>query len=200
MAIKGFAPKIIPEINSPSKVYDLFRGLGYPEDMVLDPTYKRKVKEFDFSKEEQEKVKEIYTVFNYAGKLQIFLIETTTISPSFVRYLTKRLSERYEKFLLILTTNYREYAFVFPKFESVGEGKHRLKLTILNLDRESPYHSDLLIISSLAIGGEEGPRDIWKIWQDAFSRKKVTDRFFEDYKTVFLKLKAGPRHLLHTND
>ena len=134
MDIKGFVDKIIPEINSPSKVYDLFRGLGYPEDKVLDPTYKRKVKEFDFSKEEQEKVKEIYTVFNYDGKLQIFLIETTTISPSFVRYLTKRLSERYEKFLLILTTNYREYGFVFPKFESLGEGKHRLKLTILNLD------------------------------------------------------------------
>ena len=189
MDIKGFVHKIIPEINSPSKVYDLFRGLGYPEDKVLDPTYKRKVKEFDFSKEEQDKIKEIYTVFNYDGKLQIFLIEATTISPPSVRYLTKRLSDRYEKFLLILTTNYREYAFVFPKFEATGEGKHRLKLTILNLDRENPYHSDLLIISSLAIAGEEGPRDIWKIWQDAFSRKKVTDRFFEDYKTVFLKLR-----------
>ena len=53
MDIKGFVHKIIPEINSPSKVYDLFRGLGYPEDKVLDPTYNRKIKEFDFSKEEQ---------------------------------------------------------------------------------------------------------------------------------------------------
>ena len=64
MDIKGSIQQFVPTIDSPQKVYDLFRRLGYPEDKVLDPTYKRKVKEFDFSKEEQEKVKEIYTVFN----------------------------------------------------------------------------------------------------------------------------------------
>jgi len=46
--IKGFVQKIIPEIDSPPKIYELFRGLGYPSDKILDPTYKRKVKEFDF--------------------------------------------------------------------------------------------------------------------------------------------------------
>ena len=95
--IKGFVQKIIPEIDSPPKIYELFRGLGYPSDKILDPTYKRKVKEFDFSKEEQEKVKDIYTVFNYEGKLQIFLMETVNISPPILRSLTKRLSDRYEK-------------------------------------------------------------------------------------------------------
>ncbi len=76
--------------------------------------YKRKIDDFEFAKDEREKVKEIYTVFNYDGKLQIFLIEVKSLSVPFVKYLTKRLSDRYLKFLIILTTDYKEYTFVFP--------------------------------------------------------------------------------------
>ena len=90
MDIKELVSKFIPETNSPEKVYELFRGLKYPKDKVLDSTYKRKIQEFDFAKEEKEKVKDIYAVFNYDGRLQIFLIETKTLSISLVRYLTKR--------------------------------------------------------------------------------------------------------------
>lgn len=109
--------------------------------------------------------------------------------PPILRSLTKRLSDRYEKFLLILTADYKLYTFVFPEFEFVEEGRHKLKLTGLNLERENPYHTDLLILSNLALTGEEGWREIWRQWKDAFSVKRVTDRFFDDYKTVFLKLR-----------
>lgn len=44
--IKEYVQRFIPGIDSPDKVYELFRGLGYPEDKVLDPTYKRKISEF----------------------------------------------------------------------------------------------------------------------------------------------------------
>jgi hypothetical protein len=133
----------------------------YPEDKVLDSTYKRKIQEFDFAKEEKEKVKNIYTIFNYDGKLQIFLIETKTLSIPLVRYLTKRLSDRYLRFLFILTTDYKEYTFVFPEFERIEEGKH--KLTRLIFDRENPYHTDLLTVSKIALtGDEEHSRDIWR--------------------------------------
>ena len=96
MHIKELVSKFIPETDSPEKVYELFRGLGYPKNKVLDPTYKRKIQEFDFAKEEREKVKDIYTVFNYDGKLQVFLIETKTLSIPLARYLTKRLTSREE--------------------------------------------------------------------------------------------------------
>ena len=69
MNIKEYVQKAIPALDSPKGVYNLFRGLGYPEGRLLDPSYKRKLSEFDFAKEEKEKVKEIYTVFNYDGKL-----------------------------------------------------------------------------------------------------------------------------------
>jgi len=190
MDIKEYITKFIPETVSPEKVYELFLGLGYPKDKVLDSTYKRKIQEFDFAKEEKEKVKDIYTVFNYDGKLQIFLIETKTLSTSLVRYLTKRLSDRYLRFLLILTTDYKEYTFVFPEFERIEEGKHKLKLTRLIFNRENPYHTDLLTLSNIALTGEEENwRDIWRSWKDAFSVEKVTDEFFKDYKNAFFELR-----------
>ena len=190
MEMREYISQFISETDSPEKIYELFRGLGYPTDKILDPSYKRKIEEFEFAKEEREKVKDIYTVFNYDGKLQIFLIETKTLSVPFVRYLTKRLSDRYLRFLLILTADYREYSFVFPEFERIEEGKHKLKLTRLNFDRENPYHTDLLTISNISLkGNEDNWRDIWKKWKDAFSVEKVTDRFFEDYKDAFFELR-----------
>lgn len=181
---------IVTKTDSPETVYALFRSLGYPEDKLLDPSYKRKIDEFEFAKEEREKVKDIYTVFNYDGKLQIFLIEARSLSVPLVRYLTKRFSDRYLRFLLILTTDYREYSVVFPEFERIEEGKHKLKITRLNFDRTQPYHTDLLTISSIALtGDEENWRDIWKKWKDAFSVEKVTNRFFEDYKNAFFELR-----------
>jgi hypothetical protein len=190
MDIIKYVQNFIPETDSPEKIYELFRGIGYQKDKVLDPTYKRKIDEFEFAKEEREKVKDIFTVFNYDGKLQIFLIETKTLSVPFIRYLAKRLSDRYLRFLLILTTDYKEYIFVFPEFERIEEGKHKLKLTKLIFDREHPYHTDLLTISNIALtGDEENWRDIWKRWKDAFSVEKVTDEFFEDYTDAFFELR-----------
>ena len=190
MITKDFIQEFLPGTDSPEKIYELFRGLGYPEDKVLDPTYRRKIEEFELAKEEKEKVKGIYTVFNYNSKLQIFLIETATLSAPFIRYLAKRFSDRYLRFLLILTSDYKEYTFIFPEFELIEEGKHKLKLTRLIFNRETPYHTDLLTISTLALTGEEENwRDIWFRWKEAFSVEKVTGRFFDDYKKAFFKLR-----------
>lgn len=181
---------IITRMDSPERVYDLFLGLGYQKDKLLDPSYKRKLDEFEFAREEREKIKDIYTVYNYDGKLQIFLIETKSLSVRLVRYITKRLSDRYLKFLLILTTDYKEYTFVLPEFESIEEGRHKLKLTRLNFDRENPYYTDLFTIKNIALTDkEEKWKDIWRRWKDAFSVEKVTDRFFEDYKNSFFELR-----------
>ena len=190
MDIKATVQEFIPGMDSTQKVYELFHVLGYHEDKILDPTYKRKIEELDLAREEREKVKDVFTVFNYESKLQIFLIETKTISPSLVQYLTKRLSDRYLNFLLILTSDYKKYNFIFPEFEHKEIGKHKLKITRLILDRENTYHTDLLTISNLALTGEEENwRDIWRRWKDAFSVEKVTKRFFEEYKKAFFMLR-----------
>lgn len=127
----------------------------------LTPTYKRKIEESNFAREEREKVKHVFTVFNYDGKLQVFLIETKILSYPLIRYLAKHLSDRYSNFLLILTADYKGYTFIFPEFERIEEGRHKLKLTRLILDRENAYHTNLLTISNLALTGKkENWRDI----------------------------------------
>ncbi len=190
MDTKNFVQEFLPGIKSTEDVYRLFRGLGYPEDKVLDPTYKRKIGEFELAKEEREKVENIYTVFNYDGKIQIFLIETKTLSSHLVRYITKRFSDRYLRFLLILTCDYKEYTFVFPGFERIEAGRHKPKMTRLVFDTEYLYHTDFLTLSNLALTGkEENWRGIWLRWRDAFSVRKVTSKFFDGYKNAFFDLR-----------
>ncbi|WP_297211605.1 MULTISPECIES: Eco57I restriction-modification methylase domain-containing protein [Thermodesulfovibrio] len=182
--------EIIKATDSAEKVYSLFHYLGYPKDRLLNASYKRKIDEFDFSKEERDKLKNIYTVFNFDGKLQIFLIETKALSNYLIRYITKKFSDIYLRLLLIFTQDFQNYTFAFPEFERIEEGKHRLKITKLNFDRTNPYYTDLLTIHNLSLtGGEQTWRDIWFRWKEAFSVEKVTDQFFNDYKIVFFELR-----------
>ncbi|MCX8031049.1 MAG: hypothetical protein N3A59_05675, partial [Thermodesulfovibrionales bacterium] len=190
MTLNNKTETIIYHTDSPEKVYSLFQLLGYPKNKLLSPSYKRKLDEFDFSKEEKDKITNIYTVFNFDAKLQIFLVETKALANPLIRYITKKFSDLYLKFLLIFTSDYREYNFVFPEFERVEEGKLKLKITRLNFDRTNPYYTDLQTISNLSLTGEEESwRDIWIRWKEAFSVEKVTNKFFEDYKNAFFELR-----------
>ncbi len=54
MTAKDFIQGFLPGTDSPGKIYELFRGLGYPGDKVLDPTYQRKTEEFELAREEKE--------------------------------------------------------------------------------------------------------------------------------------------------
>jgi len=181
---------LVNNLNSPKEIYELFRLLNYPDDKLLDPSYKRNLDSFEIPKEDKDRIKELYTVFNYEGKLQIFLLESKVNNRSFIRSITKHLSDRFLRFLLILTTDFKEYSFIFPEFELVEAGKHKLKLTTLNLDKDSPYYTDLLTIQNLALTGDEKNwKDIYLRWKSAFSVEKVTNKFFEDYKSIFFDLR-----------
>ncbi len=188
--IQTFVQQFIPQLDNASKVYQLFERLAYPKDKLLDPSYKRDIKEFELAKEEKAKIKGIHTVFSLDGKLSVFFLETTSLNNPFIRYIAKVFSERYQRLLLIFTSDYKNYAFVFPEYERITAGEHKLKVTRLVFDRNNPYHTDLLTISNLALtGDEENWRDIWKKWKEAFRVEKVTDSFFEDYKKAFFKLR-----------
>ena len=47
MDIAVYIQDFIPMTDSFEKIYELFRGIGYPKDKVFDPSYKRKIDEFD---------------------------------------------------------------------------------------------------------------------------------------------------------
>lgn len=76
-------------------MYDLFSILGYPESSILDPSSKRKKTAFEFKKEDNERINEIYSILNVDEKLPVFLLETTTLVPSFIRSVTNTFDKQY---------------------------------------------------------------------------------------------------------
>lgn len=134
---KTFIEDFLPKIHSINDVYGLFRGLGYPADSILDPTYRRRISEFGFAKEEEEKIANVYTILTIEKNLNAFLVETKSpanITVRFLRYLAKVFSDNYLRFLLIVTGDFRTVVFVRPDFEKKEVGEVKLKIIRLQVD------------------------------------------------------------------
>ncbi len=186
--------KQVIKTKSANDLFDLFKILGYPENVILDPSSKRKKSDFDFRKEDEERIKEIYSILSFDKNLPVFLLETTTLHPSFVRSVASTFDKQYLQFLLIFTTDYSEISFVFPDKEKIEAGKHKLKLTKLILDKEDirskrDYYSVIQTLANMEYEDKAGWREVWRKWKKAFSVERVTEEFFERYKEIFFKLR-----------
>ena len=112
---KKLLKKEISEINSAEGVFELFKTLKYPEENLFDVTYKREISDFHFRKEDAERIIEIYYILNFDEELPVFLFETRSLAPSFIRSIAAKLNTQNMQFLLILVDeNYSEMIFVLP--------------------------------------------------------------------------------------
>jgi len=123
--------------------------------------------------------------------LPVFLIECTTLVPSFIRSVAKNFSDKYLRLLLIFTVDYNEIVFVLPNYEKVGVGEQKLKITILRIVKDDIHYTEVETLSNIIFDGEENWRDVWRKWKEAFSVKRVTEKFFDDYKSIFFKLRGN---------
>ncbi|MBU4266500.1 MAG: hypothetical protein KKE96_04660 [Candidatus Altiarchaeota archaeon] len=181
--------KHISKLNSTEDIFDLFKLLNYPDKLLFDISSKRKKGVFDFKKEDSQRIKEIYSILSFDEKLPVFLLETTTLVPSFIRSVTTNFDRQYLHFLLIFTTDYSEVVFVFPNREKIETGKHKLKLTKLIVNKEDIHYTDIQTLSNILYEEESSWRDVWRKWKKAFSVERVTTAFFEDYKGIFFALR-----------
>jgi len=182
----------IGQLGSAEDVHDLFAKLNYPKEAIFGFPSKRKKSAFDLKKEENQKFKDIYSILSFDEKLSVFLVESSTLHPSFIRYVTKVFADRYIRFLLILTVNYSELVFVFPDYEKKRTGTHKLKITKLVLNKKEIHYTDVDTLANLYYRGDEASwRDVWKKWKDAFNVERVTLDFFEDYKKEFFRLRSA---------
>jgi len=186
------------KIESSKDVYDLFKILGYPENIVLDKSSKRRKSDFDFKKEDEERIKEIFSILSFDKNLPVFLLETTTLHPSFIRSISNNIDKQYLQYLLIFTVDYSEISFVFPDKEKIEAGKHKLKLIKLILNKKDinskkDYYSVIQTLAKMAYDDGASWRDIWRKWKKAFSVERVTEEFFERYKEIFFKLRDDLR-------
>ena len=187
--------KQIINTESAKGIFDLFRVLGYPENIVLDPASKRKKSTFEFKKDDEDRINEVYSILTFDEKLPVFLLETTTLQPSFVRSVSSTFDKQYLQFLLIFTVDYSEITFVFPDKEKMEAGKHKLKLTKLNVEREDvkskkEYYSVIQTLANMEFEENATWREVWRKWKKAFSVERVTEEFFERYKDMFFKLRT----------
>ncbi|MFH8039239.1 MAG: DNA methyltransferase [Candidatus Aenigmatarchaeota archaeon] len=181
-------------INSPDSIYELFKLLNYPENVLLTSQFKRKLDEFDMKEEIKQKINNIYTLLNFEKNLVAFIVELkhgVSFSSTTIREISKSFSNYYENFLLIISSpDYYTLLFVLPEFERLDVGKHKLKITKLFLQRDDPYYTAIEVLSNLYYDGtEKNWRDVYKKWKEAFSVERVTESFFEDYKKIFFKIR-----------
>ena len=179
----------ISRIESAKDIFNLFKALNYPENVVFDISSKRKKESFEFRKDDEQRIKEIYSILSFENKTHIFLLETTSIAPSFIRTVSATFDRQYLNFLLIITIDYSELIFVFPNREKIATDKHKLKLTKLIVKKDDIYYSDVKTISNMFYEEGSNRRKVWRQWRFAFSVERVTENFFDDYKKAFFRLK-----------
>jgi len=190
---------LLSTLNSTESIYSFFKGLGYEKagDNVrfFDKTYKQ---EFELPKDEAQKVESIHPVISFGRKeggfkaeINVFFVKVKSVSNSLLRSLNKYFSNKPYKFLLIVTKDFDEITFVLPDVIITEEGKSKVKLTKLSVEKKNPYRTDIEVLSGLAYAGEKSSRELWRKWRDAFKLEKVTESFFADYKEIFLNLRKA---------
>ena len=78
---------------------------------------------------------------------------------------------------------YRELAFVSPQRLPGKRERIFLHLRTLRVLREEPYRTDLEILQEIA-NPPLDPQAIWERHESAFNIERVTERFFEDYRSA----------------
>ena len=184
----------IVKINSVKDIFDLFKILNYPDKVLLNPSYKRKKDAFEFKKEDEDKIQEIYSVLTFGENLPLFLLETTSLAPSFLRSITSTLDKQYLQFLIIVTIDYSEMVFILPDREKIDAGKHKLRLIKLVVNKEDiankkEYYSVIETLVNIYYENEANWRDVWRKWRKAFSVERVTEDFFRDYSSIFFTIR-----------
>ncbi|MFQ3675897.1 MAG: DNA methyltransferase, partial [Endomicrobiia bacterium] len=169
----------------------LFKGLGYN---ILDTSFSG-LESFGLREKDKEFVKKIYSIANYEKRFQVFLVELKHPSSEIIRELPLYFEREIQYPLFVITHNYKDYTFVLVEKIRVGAGVWKRKLIKLNFDRENAYHTDKLVISNMSLIKPEIEKDkadpgiIYKILQEAMSVKKISDLFFNDYKTIFFEIR-----------
>jgi len=197
----------VKKISDQSSFFEFLKNeLNWPiaEDVEFeDATFYWDTDEFDYPKD-YFKGSEIYQLrpFSPAQPWGIFFLKLTKETPSItelrniVRSLSpsKRKLKDYptwnpENILFICTYNWKDYKLVH--FE--GDKPQKAKLSSFEWEHESSYLrtvcefnlAALRIPENLDLFGEVD-QSVWlSQWKEAFSIKKVTDKFFDEMKIVF---------------
>lgn len=180
---------LVRSIKSAEDIAGFFSFLDYPEDYVHKKPLQRKKENFDFRKEDAERISNIFSPLSFEEDLPVFLIEVKSLLPSFIRSVTSSLDKQYLHFMAIYTIDYSEIQFIYPQKKKDEKGKRKLTLTKLVLRKDDLHYTEVQTLSKIKFKQGDNWRKVWLNWGEAFNVESVTREFFEDYKKVFLLLR-----------
>jgi len=79
------------KVKNADDVYDLFSVLGYPTGILHEKSSRHMKDSFNFRRNDEQKIKEVYSILSFGTDLPVFLLETTTLSPQFIRSRCRKL-------------------------------------------------------------------------------------------------------------
>jgi len=187
----------IARVTDRHSLMAFLNSLNYQtEEIILD-------KEINLELPERAKdiIKSIALISDYKTDGAQFRIYAIEAEPSYLRRTDIRtvLEPFYTRFphintLFVFTPekNYNPLVLVSPQqvLSPEDRTKTKLKLRILQIDRDNVYHTDLEVLRALKlVPGEADASQIWAKHRDAFSIEKVTEKFFKTYGVIFDHLK-----------
>ena len=165
------------------------------EEIIID-------KEIDLGLPERATaiIKSIALISDYKTDGAQFRIYAIEAEPSHLRRTDIRtvLEPFYTRFphintLFVFTSEeYNPLVLVSPQqvLSPEDRTKTKLKLRILQIDRDNVYHTDREVLRALKLApGEADASQIWTKHRDAFSIERVTEKFFKTYGVIFDHLK-----------
>ncbi len=178
--------EFIPTMDTPEKVYQLFESLGFK---VLDSHLKTNPSVYNLPVKEASLVEKIFAVSNYDRRFQILLFKLKEDNKEAIRTIPEKILREVDFPFIIFTPDFKTYTFTLVEKVREGVGEFKRKLTKLVIDSTQPYHTDKEILMSLALSSEtKNPVEVYKLFQNAFSVEKVTNKFFTEYREVFERL------------
>ncbi len=183
--IRTMVNDFIPSITNAEGVSKLFSILGYPHENIHLKPLQRHVSSFDFNKDDADKIKSMYSPLTFGEDIPVFLLETSSLHPTFIRSVTSTLDRQYLRFIAIFSKDYSEIVFVYPKRIKDEKGKNKLKITKLWLDKDNLSYTQIQTLASICYPKDANWREVWRLWGEAFSVESVTKKFFDDYRKVF---------------
>ncbi|MEA2033114.1 MAG: type IIL restriction-modification enzyme MmeI [Euryarchaeota archaeon] len=164
------------------------------EEIILD-----KELNLELSERAKDIIKSIALISDYktdGTQFRIYVIEAERLRRTDIRAVLEPFYNKHPQVntLFVFTTEeYNPLVLVSPQRvlspEDRTKKKTKLKLRILQIDRDNVYHTDLEVLEALKLA--PGEADPWAKHLDAFSIERVTEKFFKTYKDKFDHLKEA---------
>ncbi|MGB9723879.1 MAG: hypothetical protein ACPL7G_08300 [Chloroflexia bacterium] len=194
--------EVLAEYTSPDGAVRFFRRLGYPAQEVPIP--------WDvagFPKGAQDLVRNFWLIAQIPKPLPFRVYHVETASDRLRRTDIRRILEAFHRQqpqgngLFVFSTGqpWEQVTFVSPLRLLPAQrdpARVRLWLRFLEVRPAEPYRTDLEVLSGIRIEPGTDSETVWQRHQEAFSVQRVTERFFQDYREAFHRIRE---HLRRTH-